>query len=101
MSNVIQSTLKREGLSADDPLTPALFSLRNRTIVDLADQSPGQVRERLVAPTVMAVAAAMLRELADLLATDPFKAGRRPPKRREHRAVIRASTDVDQASSKP
>lgn len=100
MSNVIQSTLKREGLSADDPLTPALFSLRNRTIVDLADQSPGQVRERLVAPTVMA-AAAMLRELADFLATDPFKAGRRPPKRREHRAVIRASIEADQGSTDP
>lgn len=97
MSNVIQSTLKREGLSADDPLTPALFSLRNRTIVDLADQ----VRERLVAPTVMAVAAAMLRELADFLATDPFKAGRRPPKRREHRAVIRASIEADQGSTDP
>lgn len=96
MSSVIQLTL-RKGLSADDPLTLSIFSLRNRTIVDLADQ----VRERLVAPTVMAVAAAMLRELADLLATDPFKAGRRPPKRREHRAVIRASIEADQGSTDP
>lgn len=110
MNNVVHLSLKGEDLSTDDPLKQALYPHANRAIVALEDEPSGHVREHLVAPTVMAVAAAamfkstldrprgvaMLRELADVLEANRFEAIPWGPKHPEHRAAIRALIDAGQ-----
>lgn len=67
MSNVVPIRPRGEDLFATDSYKQALYPLASRAIVNLTDMPPsGYVREALVNPTVMLVAAtAMFKRTLD------------------------------------
>lgn len=110
MSNVVPIRPRGEDLFAPDQLKQSLYPLANRAIVNLTDgPATGYVREGLVNPTVMLVAATamfkatldrprgvgLLRDLADMLERQGL--GQIPwgPDNPEHRPAIQRLVDRD------
>ncbi|MBB1177722.1 hypothetical protein [Brevundimonas aurantiaca] len=111
MSNVVHLSDRGEDLRADDPVKKALYPLANRAIVALEEDPSEHVRAHLVAPTVMAVAAAamfkstldrprgvaMLRELAEILERNDFGSIPWGPKHPDHKRAIQTLIDEKRA----
>lgn len=108
MSNVVPIRPRGEDLFAPDLLKQSLYALANRAIVDLMDQqAEGYVREGLVSPTVMLVAATamfkgtldrprgvgILRDLADMLERQDLKQIPWGPDHPAHRPAIQRLVD--------